>query len=241
VRNPNDIQRKYYSEIASFYNSMHVLKDDPHYIALRYMLIFVKSLKISNVLDVGCGTGRGVNYLMENNINVKGIDPVLTMLEQGHKKHNISKELLICGDGEYLPFRENQFEAVCEFGVLHHVKNPNIMIKEMMRVANKAIFLSDNNTFGGGNKYYRIIKLFLYKMRLWYWLHWIRTGGKGYYYSDLDGVAYSYSLYESLDLLSEWADRIIIIPTQNLKDKGLFQPLLTSSHVLLCAIKENEP
>jgi hypothetical protein len=39
-------------------------------------------------------------------------------------------------------------------------------------------------------------------------------------------------------VLSEWADRVIVIPTDEVKTKSVFHPLLTSFHVLLCAIRD---
>jgi hypothetical protein len=51
-------------------------------------------------------------------------------------------------------------------------------------------------------------------------------------------MAYSYSVFDALEVLSEWSDRVIVIPTDEVKTKSLFHPLLTSFHVLLCAVRD---
>jgi hypothetical protein len=66
----------------------------------------------------------------------------------------------------------------------------------------------------------------------------LRTLGKGYRFSEGDGLAYSYSVFDSCGVLSAWADRVIVVPTDDVKAKSVFHPLLTSFHVLLCAVRD---
>jgi hypothetical protein len=74
---------------------------------------------------------------------------------------------------------------------------------------------------------------------LWAAYNYLRTGGKGYRITEGDGLAYSYSVYDSFGLIAGWADRLILIPS-NADEKGTswFHPLLNSGGVLVCAIKE---
>ncbi len=134
-----DIQREYYLKISEVYDSMHVNSGDEHYVSLKYISGFLDKLSIFSILDVGCGTGRGVKYFMEHHpeIEIKGVEPVLALIDQAIKKNNIPEKVIICAKGENLPFDDNSFDAVCEFGILHHVDNPNIIVSEMMRVAKK--------------------------------------------------------------------------------------------------------
>jgi ubiquinone/menaquinone biosynthesis C-methylase UbiE len=102
------------------------------------------------------------------------------------------------GSGAALPFADSSFDVVCEFAVLHHVPNRNAVVKEMFRVARKAVLISDSNRFGQGPRAARLIKLGLYKTKLWKAYNYLRTSGKGYRVTEGDGVAYSYSVYDSL-------------------------------------------
>ena len=49
----------------------------------------------------------------------------------------------------------------------------------------------------------------------------------------------AYSVYDSLDPIRRWANRVILIPTTgDAKSGGWFHPLLTSGGILLCALKD---
>ncbi|MGA9768312.1 MAG: hypothetical protein WBV94_04675 [Blastocatellia bacterium] len=112
-------------------------------------------------------------------------------------------------------------------------------IDALTRVARKAVFISDSNRFGGGSLPTRLIKYGVWQMGLWPMMNFIRTRGKGYTISEGDGVAYSYSVFDNYKQLAEWADLVIVIPTsQNRRTRHhMANPTLTSSHVLLCAIR----
>lgn len=239
MNNAELIQRRYYERSAASYDDMHSSEVE-HQIAMHHINTFINLLGISSVLDVGCGTGRGLSFFLERGQRIKaiGIEPVQSLLDQAVKQNNISEKLLVCGSGEALPFEDNSFDAVCEFAILHHVKNPNKIVKEMARVARKAIFISDSNRFGQGRLASRILKLLLYKCGLWNMVSFAVTRGKGYRYSEEDGLFYSYSVFDSYGILADWADQIILIPTSKEKSESWFQPLLTSGQILVCAFKE---
>lgn len=96
--------------------------------------------------------------------------------------------------------RRGNFDVVTAFGVLHHVAEPGRVIAEMLRVAGRAIFIHDVNTFAGeGAKSW--IKLALRRAGLWPLAVKIRTRGRGWDNTELDGVLYSYSVLNSMDQL----------------------------------------
>jgi hypothetical protein len=68
----------------------------------------------------------------------------------------------------------------------------------------------------------------------------LRTGGKRYRITEGDGLAYSYSVYDSFEQVSQWADRVILVPlpSDDSKATSWFHPLLNSGGVLLCAFRE---
>ena len=183
------IQRKYYAETASRYDEMHVASDDDHYASLLYISAFLRQLRARSVLDVGCGTGRAMEYIAQNNpeVLVNGIEPVSQLLEVAAKK-GIAKTRLVNGSGLELPYKSSSFDVVVECGVLHHVREPDAVVDEMMRVARKAVFLSDSNIFGQGRPAVRPIKLALYRTGLWKLAKFVQTGGKGYRTSEHDGL-----------------------------------------------------
>ena len=241
MKTPEIIQQEYYRNTAHQYDDMHLLGDREHNLALKYVSGFINSLGVSGILDVGCGTGRAIKHFVEHNpgLQVHGIEPVEALIEQAVKNNLIEKNLITLGSGQALPFADQSFDASCEFGVLHHVREPNLIVQEMMRVSRKAIFLSDENRFAHGKSHSKLAKLALCKLGIFRGGYFLKTLGKGYRLSKDDGLAYSYSIFDSFEMLSHWADRVILIPTSNEKPRSWLHPLLTSFHVLLCAVKDS--
>jgi ubiquinone/menaquinone biosynthesis C-methylase UbiE len=219
---------------------MHVAANDEHYVSLSYIVAFLRQLDARTVLDVGCGTGRTLAYLTENHseVAVYGIEPVSQLLKVAAEK-GIARTCLVNGSGLDLPFRSGSFDVVVECGVLHHVREPARVVNEMIRVARKAVFLSDSNIFGQGRASVRLLKLALYRAGLWRLVKLIQTGGKGYTVSQGDGLAYSYSVYFQHDRLKTWADRVIAIPVREARRVPvLWSPVCTADTVLLCGVRE---
>jgi ubiquinone/menaquinone biosynthesis C-methylase UbiE len=236
-----EIQRAYYTATASRYDSMHAHEGGTDPFITTFVCAIVRMLGANSVLDVGTATGRGICDLKRElpGLFVCGLEPVDAFIEQAIKDGNTSHVTIIRGTGEALPFPDRSFDVVCEFATLHHTASPNTVVQEMLRVARRAIIVCDSNRFGQGPMLARLIKLALYKARLWKIVDFLRTGGKGYMITEGDGLAYSYSVYDSHSLIARWADRIILIPNDSQKNsRSWFHPLLNSGGVLLCAIKD---
>jgi ubiquinone/menaquinone biosynthesis C-methylase UbiE len=178
-------QEAYYQRTAASYDAMHVSAGDEHFVAAKYMSYLLDDLGITSLLDVGTGTGRAIKFLLlrHPNLLLAGIEPVQALIDEA-VKGGVPAGVITSGRGEALPFDDGAFDAVCEFGALHHVSKPNEVIGEMLGVARNSVF-------------------------------------------------------DSMSLLTAWADRVILLPTLGEQNGGLFHPLLTSSHLLCCAIRED--
>jgi ubiquinone/menaquinone biosynthesis C-methylase UbiE len=234
------LQAEYYEESASAYDSVHNASEDhEHNLALQYIEMISNARGLRTFLDVGAGTGRGVCFLRDREKEVRGIEPVAAMIEKA-ESNGVPKGLLLQGSGYDLPFGDESFDAVFECGVLHHVAEPGRVVDEMIRVAKRAIFLSDSNRFGQGSRSAGLLKIALYKCGLWQAARFLQTKGKMYTISEGDGLAYSYSVFDSYDQLAAKTKRIWLLPTaaEQSNRRSWVHPLLTSTHVLLCAFKD---
>jgi ubiquinone/menaquinone biosynthesis C-methylase UbiE len=233
-------QAEYYRATAAHYDGMHLAESDEHSLALRYVAAYIREFEMHSVLDVGTGTGRAIGALAraDPSLALAGVEPVLAMLERARTKRDLRTIRLVSASGYDLPFEDATFDAVCAFGVLHHVDEPARVVREMLRVARCAVFVSDSNRFGQGRPAARLAKLTLHSLRLWPAANYLKTGGTGYTVSEGDGISYSYSVYDSLRALQDWADRVTLIPTGTMDTSGWWTPLLTSSHVLACAVRD---
>ena len=229
-----DVQRRYYAKTAHEYDAMHVTSNDEHFLALSFMVGVLDYFQIRSILDVGAGTGRALRYIKScrPDIRIAGIEPVKEMREIGYA-HGLSQHELMEGDATKLEFCESEFDLVCEFGVLHHVKRPEQVVSEMLRVAGKAILISDSNNFGHGSPQARAFKQVINWLGLWKLADWVKTGGKGYTLSKGDGLAYSYSVFNNYQQIRSHCDSIHLLNTTN----GGINLYTTASHVALLGIK----
>jgi ubiquinone/menaquinone biosynthesis C-methylase UbiE len=247
VTKPSD----YYQKTAAQYDRWHVQAGDQHSVALNYLSHLLQAIGACSMLDVGTGTGRVIRYISEclPGMKVVGIEPAAELREIALKEHGLPKDSVLPGDGLDIPFPDQSFDVVCEFAVLHHVQKPEKVVSEMLRVARKAVVLSDENRFAYGPFLERLAKVALCKIGLFPAFYWLKTRGKGYRYSEEDGVAYSYSVFDALPQFSRWADRTIMIPLDRTPLKlgyennasTLFQPLLTSFHLMMMAVRDVSP
>ncbi len=239
---PAALQRDHFAKVADIYDSTIAHGDDEHGLALKHISVLVNELAVNSVLDVGTGTGRGLKYFLAHHpgLHVHGIEPVPELIEQAIRKNGIPPQRIAQGAGDDLPFADGEFDAVTAFGVLHHAENPSRVIREMMRVARRAVFISDSNRFGQGSKLARLVKVGLWNVGLWPFYNYVATKGKGYHISEGDGLFYSYSVFDQYRVLAGWADRVVMIPLvhDNLFKSGAANPMLTATHILLCALKD---
>jgi ubiquinone/menaquinone biosynthesis C-methylase UbiE len=93
----------------------------------------------ARVLDVGCGRGVGVQILLEQfgAGQVYGIDLDPQQVRRAQKRFAGTFEgrvVLAVGSVEKLPFPNEYFDAVFDFGMLHHVVDWQAGVAEIRRV-----------------------------------------------------------------------------------------------------------
>lgn len=201
---PIAIQLKYYEETAASYDKMHLFEADEHYVALGWLASVIHLYRFGSLLDVGCGTGRVLQFLKTQSVSIRmiGLEPVAALREMAIKG-GLSTAEIMDGDALALPFPDNSFDIVTAFAILHHIKDHRAAVHEMCRVARRAVFISDANGFGQGGPLARAVKQTLNAFRLWPVFDFIRTRGKGYQLSEGDGLFYSYSLVNDLPVLRQ--------------------------------------
>jgi SAM-dependent methyltransferase len=95
----------------------------------------------SRVLDVGCGDGRVSRRIAElrPDLEVRGLE---VFVRPGAA---IPIETF---DGESIPRPDASCDAVLFVDVLHHTRDPRVLLREARRVAKRCIVLKDHNRSG---------------------------------------------------------------------------------------------
>lgn len=110
-----------------------------------FMELMAQRLQLQNVkmgLDVGCGVGhwgRTIYKLLDDDATLMGIDQEEKWIRQAQeiakkKPYDESKLTYQVATAEQLPFDDNLFDLVTCQTVLIHVKEPKLVIAEMLRV-----------------------------------------------------------------------------------------------------------
>ena len=94
-----------------------------------------------SILDVGCGDGRLAKVLMEArpDLRVTGVDVL--------EREDCAIPMKVF-DGETLPFRDGEFDAVLFVDVLHHATDPFELLEEGVRVAKRFVAMKDHTRNG---------------------------------------------------------------------------------------------
>ena len=110
---------------------------------LEYKIIADIITENTRVLDVGCDDGSLMEFLKENkNVDIRGIE-----ISKEKVQTCISKGLTVIeGDAEFdlKQFPDKSFDYVVLGQTLQAFINPEIVIKELLRVGNKAIVTIPN-------------------------------------------------------------------------------------------------
>ena len=229
----DSIQQAHYARGAATYDQD--FGDTPeHGLSLYVLLGLLDCVKAESLLDVGAGTGRALSFLMEHRpkLMVRGIEPVAELRDQASRK-GIPDEWLVAGDAYMLPYPDDSFDIVTEFGVLHHVKNPSLVVNEMLRVARYGILLSDTNNLGQGRLAGRVIKNVFWWLGLWGVFNFTRTRGRGYVYEPWDGLWYYYSVFSHFSDLRCRCHSVHVLNTR----KPSMTPWFSASHAMIFATK----
>ncbi|MEW6170184.1 MAG: class I SAM-dependent methyltransferase [Candidatus Omnitrophota bacterium] len=125
-------------------------------ISHEWLLEEISNSKPENILEVGCGFGRNLDFIYKNlksPVKIIGLDLSEKFLKKALKyvDSNIS---LVCADIMSLPFSDNSIDFVFTYGTLMHVPHQNIKdaIMELRRICKKDLVIVEEIFPAGKNK-----------------------------------------------------------------------------------------
>lgn len=123
-----------------------IASDNPIHQRLLAAYVYVQPQVEGNLLEVGCGTGRGLEILVNSADHYTGIDKYKSLTDQLQEKYPQAKFM----DMHIPPLKgiaDNTFDTVVSFQVIEHIKDDKSFLKEIHRVlkpGGKAIISTPN-------------------------------------------------------------------------------------------------
>jgi SAM-dependent methyltransferase len=122
------IMAVYSTEIASD----KISSDNPIHQRLLKAYYVAQDYIKGDVLEIGCGEGRGVELLAPLSNSYTAIDKIPSVVEKLQANHpDYSFEV---GTIPPLPYRDGQFDVVVSFQVIEHIQNDDLYLAEINRV-----------------------------------------------------------------------------------------------------------
>lgn len=122
------MSRIYTTEITSD----QLASDNPlHQRLLKPYVVASQWIK-GDLLEVGCGEGRGVQLLMPSVTSYTAIDKIASAVEELNLKFPSGK--FVAGNLPPLPFPDASFDSVVSFQVIEHIRDDRAFLKEIHRV-----------------------------------------------------------------------------------------------------------
>lgn len=129
-------------EMGDYYSSGRPVYVEPE-IIINDICSKIPLSKKDVILDVGCGTGVVTTLLAQKCKYVHALDPgkkVIYCLKENCKRKDISNISFYRGVATYLPFKDQSFDNVIMYTVMHYLENNEQIercMKELIRVCKR--------------------------------------------------------------------------------------------------------
>lgn len=113
--------------------SENIASDNPIHQRLFKAYVIGKKYVVGDVLEVGCGEGRGVGLLMENARTFTAVDKIQPVIEKLQKEFP-SGTFRSMNIPPLHGLDDNVYDAVFSFQVIEHIQDDFLYLKEIHRV-----------------------------------------------------------------------------------------------------------
>ena len=119
----------YTTEIASD----SVASDNPIHQRLLKAYVLAVDYVHGNLLEVGCGEGRGIDWLLPKITSYSAIDKIESVVHRLQLKYPLAK--FIAGNIPPLTsYSDDSFDCVVSFQVIEHIQDDHLFLKEINRI-----------------------------------------------------------------------------------------------------------
>ena len=110
-----------------------LLSDNPLHHRLLSAYVFAEKYINGDVLELGCGEGRGIDIILKKSKSFTAIDKISEVTERLSIKH--PKEKFISSSfPPLINIEDNSFDTIVTFQVIEHINNDNLFVEEIYRI-----------------------------------------------------------------------------------------------------------
>ena len=113
--------------------SEQITSDNPIHQRLFKAYVVAEEYVKGDVLEVGCGEGRGIDLLMPNARSFTAVDKIEPVIERLKAKHPGAR-LMSMNIPPLAGLQDNAYDLVVSFQVIEHIKDDRLFLKEIHRV-----------------------------------------------------------------------------------------------------------
>ena len=113
--------------------SDRILSDNPLHHRLLSAYVFSKKYISGEVLELGCGEGRGIDIILKKSKSYTAIDKIKSVIEVlslKYKKNNF----LASNFPPLDKIKDNSFDTIISFQVIEHLKDDELFVSEIKRI-----------------------------------------------------------------------------------------------------------
>ncbi|MBN1847859.1 MAG: methyltransferase domain-containing protein [Deltaproteobacteria bacterium] len=111
------------------------------------------------ILDIGCGSGRHLQFLSSLGMDITGVDASPYMINKAKERLG-NRSVLKTGSAEDLPFEDNEFDLSVFMNTLEFLDDPSSALREAGRVTRRRIFIGVVNGFSWHRMKNQVLGLF---------------------------------------------------------------------------------
>jgi len=110
-----------------------LVSDNPLHHRLLSAYLFAVKYIYGNVLELGCGEGRGIDIILKKSKSFTAIDKISELTDKLSEKYPDHTFI----SSSFPPFKninDNSFDTLISFQVIEHIKNDKLFIEEIYRI-----------------------------------------------------------------------------------------------------------
>lgn len=113
--------------------SEEIASDNPIHQRLYKAYVVAAGYVKGDVLEIGCGEGRGIDLMLEKSLSFTAVDKIKSVIDRLQEKYKRARFISM-----NLPplsgLADNAYDVVVSFQVIEHIENDALFLKEIHRV-----------------------------------------------------------------------------------------------------------